>query len=95
MACEYACPGCGFFVYSEPPGGSFVICRICGWEDDDVQLDDPFYQGGANGISLANHRELIIQRFPVSIQEHAGYKRDPAWHPFPAQRLSESPPDSN
>ena len=41
---------------SEPPG-TFEICPVCFWEDDNVQFDDPEYEGGANGISLNKARE--------------------------------------
>jgi len=33
MAPAYACPGCGFLVCGEPPGGTFAICPVCRWED--------------------------------------------------------------
>ena len=32
------------------------ICLICGWEDDEVQNDEPSYVGGANKDSLEQHR---------------------------------------
>ncbi len=32
--------------------GSFEICPVCSWEDDDVQFDNPTYKGGANVESL-------------------------------------------
>jgi hypothetical protein len=82
MAIEYPCPGCGFLTYDAPPGGSFDICPVCGWEDDYVQLADPEYRGGANGVSLADHQNASIQRFPAGIQEYGGYRRDPAWRPY-------------
>ena len=28
------------------------VCDICGWEQDEVQHDDPDYRGGANKKSL-------------------------------------------
>lgn len=28
------------------------ICPVCGWEDDDIQNDDPDFDGGANDMSL-------------------------------------------
>jgi hypothetical protein len=47
----YTCPCCGHLTLSGPPG-SYEICRICGWEDDLVQLLDPWFEGGANEPSL-------------------------------------------
>ena len=78
---DFPCPGCGFLVYDETPGGSFATCPVCSWEDDDVQSADPFYQGGANDICLADHQQDVLTRFPVSLREHGGYGRDPQWRP--------------
>ena len=35
----------------------YEICEICGWEDDDIQSDDPDYAGGANKLSLNQHKK--------------------------------------
>ena len=48
----YICPCCGKHTLHENPPGTFEICGICGWEDDDVQYNDPAYSGGANEVSL-------------------------------------------
>ena len=48
---RYPCPCCGHLVFEEPPG-SYDICSICFWEDDDVQLRWPDMAGGANTSSL-------------------------------------------
>lgn len=37
------------------------VCLICGWEDDEIQNDDPTYGGGANKDSLEQHREAFLQ----------------------------------
>jgi hypothetical protein len=37
--------------------GLFVICAVCFWEDDDVQLENPDFAGGANRPSLNQARE--------------------------------------
>ena len=49
---RYECPCCGFLTLSEPPPGTFEICPVCFWEDDNVQYDDHDYKGGANEESL-------------------------------------------
>jgi Cysteine-rich CPCC len=49
---RYPCPCCGFSTLSEPPTGTFAICPVCRWEDDNVQYDDVNYEGGANRLSL-------------------------------------------
>jgi uncharacterized Zn finger protein (UPF0148 family) len=78
MSTRYACPGCGFQVFNEPPG-SFAICPVCGWEDDNVQSADPHYHGGANGVSLAEHQREALHKYPLSVREHNGFRRDSLW----------------
>ncbi|MEJ3746050.1 CPCC family cysteine-rich protein [Actinomycetes bacterium KLBMP 9797] len=48
---RWPCPCCGHLVHEDPPG-SHLICPICFWEDDGVQLRWPLYKGGANKPSL-------------------------------------------
>ncbi len=36
----------------------FSVCQVCGWEDDDVQNLDPDYPGGANDMSLNQHKKF-------------------------------------
>lgn len=48
----YPCPCCGFLTRSEEDFGTFEICPVCGWEDDDLQAFDPSFSGGANVPSL-------------------------------------------
>ena len=59
---RYPCPCCNFLTLSEEGPGTFDICAVCRWEDDNVQFDDPNYPGGANRVSLnearANFRAL-------------------------------------
>jgi hypothetical protein len=38
---HYPCPGCGFFTLGEKAPGTYDICRLCGWEDNPVQFDNP------------------------------------------------------
>ncbi len=54
---SFACPCCRFKTLHEEPPGTFTICPVCYWEDDDVQFRDPRYAGGANRISLLEARE--------------------------------------
>ena len=49
---KFYCPCCGFNSLIEPPNGTYNICRICFWEDDPIQQEDPNYEGGANRVSL-------------------------------------------
>lgn len=50
----YSCKCCGKFEIQE----IHDICPICGWEDDEVQNFDPNFSGGANLLSLNDHRML-------------------------------------
>jgi hypothetical protein len=54
---KFQCPCCGYFTLDEKPPGTFEICPVCYWEDDDVQFNNPNYVGGANGISLNQARK--------------------------------------
>lgn len=51
------CPCCGIFDYEEEIGGTYLICPVCGWEDDAIQLHSPDYTIGANGLSLNQAKE--------------------------------------
>lgn len=53
---RHPCPCCGFLTFDESPPGTFEICPVCGWEDDDAQFRDPTYDGGANSVSLEQAR---------------------------------------
>jgi hypothetical protein len=53
---RFACPCCDFLTLEEAPTGTYAICEVCFWEDDNVQFRDPNYAGGANQVSLAQAR---------------------------------------
>ena len=53
---KFPCPCCGYLTFSGSPG-SYDICHVCFWEDDPVQLLDPWYVGGANKVSLQQAQE--------------------------------------
>jgi len=57
---SYPCPCCGAKALSEP--GVYEICKICGWEDDPTQSNDPNYKGGANAQSLNDARKAWKNR---------------------------------
>ena len=52
MTKKYICPCCGQHTLLEEPPGTYEICSVCGWEDDEIQYNNPNYIGGANKISL-------------------------------------------
>ena len=57
----YQCPCCGYLTLSEESPGTFEICPICYWEDDNVQAADPNYEGGANQVSLNQARQNFAE----------------------------------
>ena len=58
---RYTCPCCGYKTLEEYPPGTFEICLICYWEDDNVQFENPFYEGGANTTSLYRAQHNFIK----------------------------------
>jgi hypothetical protein len=57
LGVRYACPCCDFLTLEERPPGTWAICPVCWWEDDDIQFHDLDYRGGANRPSLREARE--------------------------------------
>lgn len=49
---RYPCHCCGYLTMDHGGTCSFDICPICKWEDDNVQLGNPDFTGGANKMSL-------------------------------------------
>lgn len=72
----FACPCCNCLTFEALPNGSFEICPVCGWEDDNVQNDDPDYEGGANGISLNQARKNFL-KFGAKTNEYTKHVRNP------------------
>ena len=64
----YPCPCCGFLTRSEQTYGTFEICPICNWEDDDIQYNNPNLKGGANQESLLDARRNFKKFGAVSIK---------------------------
>jgi len=73
---EYECPCCGHLTLYEKPPGTFNICPVCFWEDDDAQFNDPDLQGGANKESL-NQCRLNYASFGASSRDVIKYVRKP------------------
>ncbi|MCB9261331.1 MAG: hypothetical protein H6607_02990 [Flavobacteriales bacterium] len=86
---KFACPCCGHKTFTEKPNGTYDICPVCFWEDDPIQLDDPYYEGGANTISLRQAQKNFIE-FGACDEEMkrnvrpANYKepKDKNWKPY-------------
>jgi len=56
---KFACPCCGYKTFDIEPDGTYEICPVCFWEDD--QLEDPNYEGGANNVSLKQGQRNFIE----------------------------------
>ena len=50
----YKCKVCGMGDIKH----SYDICPYCGWEDDDIQNEEPDYMGGANEMSLNQYKKF-------------------------------------
>lgn len=72
----YPCPCCGYLTMTFRDRGSFEICEVCGWEDDNVQFTDPDFTGGANKPSLREARQNYL-RMGASDASRLGRVRAP------------------
>ena len=85
---KYPCVCCGHLTLDEPPG-SHLICPVCFWEDDAVQLRWPDWAGGANKASLIE-AQRNFQRLDASDKRSIPHVRaakddepvDPNWRPI-------------
>ncbi len=73
---SYPCPCCLYLTFDEEPPGTYEICPVCGWEDDEVQFNDPSFSGGANNVSLSNAR-ANYKEFEACEQELVSTVRAP------------------
>ena len=71
---RFLCPCCGKPTLDEQPPGTYLICEVCGWEDDPVQFKDPDFLGGANAPSLKQAREYY-RTIGMSSPERLARKR--------------------
>src|SRR5207249_823853 len=95
---------CGYEVFDEPPG-SYLICPICFWEDDIVQLAFPDLAGGANHCSLIEGQRNYIacEACEPRVTPHvrpasSADVRDPSWRsldPATDRYLQWSRPDDH
>jgi hypothetical protein len=96
---KFTCPCCGYKTFSHPPNGSFEICEVCFWEDEEAQLEDPDFRGGANKVSLRQGQINFLQ-FGASEKQmvpnvrlpNDSEPKDEKWKPFdPAATVQDFP----
>lgn len=73
---------------SEGSYGSFNICEVCGWEDDDAQLANPACGGGANYGSLIEAQAAALRLHPLNKVEVGGFIRDRTWRPLQREEIN-------
>ncbi len=73
---KYKCPCCNNLTLTEKPTGTFEICPVCYWEDDNVQFNDPDYKGGANVESL-NQARINYKQFKAISKKYINKVREP------------------
>ena len=84
MADKFPCPCCGYRTISEEPPGTFEICPVCYWEDDNVQCGDSTYEGGANEESLDQARANFV-KFGASSLRFVNFVRAPLPDELPSE----------
>jgi hypothetical protein len=72
----FRCLCCGCATLGEQPPGTFEICPVCYWEDDNVQAKNPTLGGGANKVSLEEARRNFKTLGAIS-PEFVGMVRKP------------------
>ena len=78
----YPCACCGFLTMSEASHGTFEICPVCYWEDDELQFNNIDYRGGANEESLRQAR-INFAEFGASSKEFIRSVRPPQQDEIP------------
>jgi hypothetical protein len=77
---RYPCPCCDLLTLKEPPTGTFAICPVCRWEDDNLQFEDLHKSGGANAVTLREARHNFRLHGVSDLQ-----RRDRARSPRPEE----------
>jgi hypothetical protein len=62
VADKFACPCCACLTLPSEPPGTFGLCPVCFWADDEAQFHDPELATGQNPTSL-NEARRFYHRF--------------------------------
>ncbi|CAH1214816.1 hypothetical protein PAECIP111893_03853 [Paenibacillus plantiphilus] len=91
---KHTCPCCGYDTLDSD--GHYDICKICYWEDDPYQKENPYSEGGANHISLAEAQINYLtygaceKNYTDLVRESiANDTRNPDWKPALEDKLFE------
>lgn len=88
MANRFPCPCCGYLTLDQEPPGTFQICEVCNWEDDNVQCENPSFERGANKESL-NQARINFKTFGASSREALSAVRRPLPTEMPTPQTAE------
>lgn len=84
---RYACPCCGNLTFFTKPGGTFFICPVCFWEDDDSSIEDENTVYDINKVSLVQARWNYIQ-FKACRKDMIEYVREPEAYEYPEMKVN-------
>lgn len=73
---RYACPCCGYLTFEHTPDGTYDICPVCFWEDDDSQNENPELKGGANTVCLRDAKKNF-KKYKACEERFRKYVREP------------------
>ncbi len=85
---RFPCPCCGYLTLDQEPPGTFQICEVCNWEDDNVQYENPSFEGGANKESL-NQSRVNFKTFGATSREALSAVRQPRPSEVPGAQTAE------
>lgn len=73
---KFTCPCCANLTLDQEGVGTFEICPVCFWENDNVQFENPDLAAGANEVSLNQARRNYLE-FGASARTYIGKARPP------------------
>jgi hypothetical protein len=79
LGSQFPCPCCGYLTLPEEPPGTFFICPVGRWDDDNLQFDNVNLRGGANRVSL-KQAQANFGRLAKSDPDRRGEVRSPLPH---------------
>ena len=83
----HQCPCCDYF--SLHTRGEYDICKVCFWEDDGIDVDEPDEYSGPNHMTLREGRQNFLQvgACHVSSLKHVMHVDDRLWLRYRSRAL--------